>query len=55
MFLMRNKENNFPIRILIWRPDVRKNAFAYTFDLIHNLSVIKGRVFSGVELILSSD
>ena len=31
MFLMRNKENNFPIYTLIWRPGV------LVFDLVHSV------------------
>ena len=31
MFWMRNKENNFPIRTLIWRPGFGRNSFSNSF------------------------
>ena len=33
MFWMRNKENNFPIRTLIWRPEL---AHIITVDIMAN-------------------
>ena len=43
MFLMRNKENSFSIRILIWRPDSPPHFF---IDLTCWTSVIGMYIFT---------
>ena len=34
MFWMRNKENSFPIRTLIWRPNLSSNLYLKTFSYL---------------------
>ena len=41
MFWMRNKENSFPIRILIWRPGVKVRIIS--FHTCHNIMRVKPR------------
>ena len=44
MFWMRNKENNFLIRTLIWRPELHWNLF-YVYVLINENKELEKHVY----------
>ena len=48
MFWMRNKENNFPIRTLIWRPGV------IGYSLIPNKIVLLSQENNGIFVLANS-
>ena len=53
MFWMRNKENNFPIRTLIWRPAFwRKNqASLHTYIHINVYDMLRVKTIADIKLL----